>query len=618
MIAEFRKLGLVRQFLYPSLLLFLIPGFSFWFFGYATNRYDQAFLDDIKAQIASDKSLTTEAKNEGVAFYAAHPVSKLLVSADPDDQRFVSELPDNIRFYYDSFRWLKALALVSLLAGVALYLSAGLAVLLSTSSPRAQYWSLLAGWHAIRGFMTLQVLIQAALLIGLSFWVTAIFFKIYIARLIIVVVVITLAAVLAVLKSLLKPVDQTTELSGKLVGRSSSPQLWEKLKALAARVGTAPPDQIILGIDQNFFVTEHPLIVNGITCRGRTLYMSLSMLKTMSEQESSAVLAHELAHFSGNDTLYSRKTGPLLAQFDNYLHALAQNEITHPFFYCAGLFRTLYESSLGKVSRDREFRADRIAAEMTAPEALTQALLRISTYSIYRYKLQTELFSKETTLGEMKIMQRIESGYYTKTGELIHEKQLMDAATAHPFDTHPPMQQRFDALKVSFDPATAAETLAHPGDGHWYGLIDQATETESELWQEYESVFSEAHQKQLALQYIPETDEERAVVQRFFPPIVLTCHKNEKAALDHEAIVTEAWGRAVPLVDITSIQLIDEWGVPVILITDDQGTVKLKAPKDKAEFQKILQQIQYYTGRAFHAREYQEWKKTQADKTEHE
>src|SRR5690606_26876528 len=101
-------------------------------------------------------------------------------------------------------------------------------------------------------------------------------------------------------------------------------------------------------------------------------------------READAVLLHELAHFSGEDTLYSQRISPLLMRFQNYLEGLYAGVVARPVFYFAVLFRALYEISLGKLSREREFRADRLAAERTSPQDMAHALLRITAYSQYR------------------------------------------------------------------------------------------------------------------------------------------------------------------------------------------------------------------------------------------
>ena len=71
--------------------------------------------------------------------------------------------------------------------------------------PRWQYLSLLAGWHSIRLFLTLQVISQGILVVGLSFWVTALATNTYSVKLIFIAVLLAAAAVLGAGKGIFSP-----------------------------------------------------------------------------------------------------------------------------------------------------------------------------------------------------------------------------------------------------------------------------------------------------------------------------------------------------------------------------------------------------------------------------
>src|SRR5262249_14600147 len=150
-----------------------------------------------------------------------------------------------------------------------------------------------------------------------------------------------------------------------------------------------------------------------------------------------AVLAHELAHFSGNDTYYSKKISPLLARYQHYLEALQQGIFAKPIFYFAVLFRVLYEFSLGKLSRKRETRADRIAAEHVSPKAVADALVRTTVYGAYRIKTEIEILESEDT--QASVSQRLKDGFQSFAVQFADKSNLGEMTTAHPFDSHPPL-----------------------------------------------------------------------------------------------------------------------------------------------------------------------------------
>ena len=48
-----------------------------------------------------------------------------------------------------------------------------------------------------------------------------------------------------------------------------------RISQMAEKLGIAPPDNFFVGIDDNFFVTEHPVKVGETRYEGRTLFASL-------------------------------------------------------------------------------------------------------------------------------------------------------------------------------------------------------------------------------------------------------------------------------------------------------------------------------------------------------
>ena len=206
--------------------------------------------------------------------------------------------------------------------------------------------------------------------------------------------------IIAVVKAIFKKSDVTLDVEGALLSPEGAGRFFDELQAICRKVDTAPPDQVIVGIDDNFYVTEVPVRIGGETKGGRTLFASLSLLKQLNVAEAEGVLAHELAHFSGADTFYSKKTAPLLAAYQRYLEALYHGGIGRVVFYFMSCFRSLFELSLGKRRREREFRADRIAAEVISPSAIAGGLLRTTAYSRFRNEIQQKLFEYETRFGD--------------------------------------------------------------------------------------------------------------------------------------------------------------------------------------------------------------------------
>ena len=283
-----------------------------------------------------------------------------------------------------------------------------------------------------------------------------------------------IGAAAAVIAAIFKKLDNTFELSGALIEREADSPLWNDLDKICDQVGTQPPDRVIAGIDNNFFVTEHAVTLDGQVHEGRTLFVSLSLLKTLQGSQADAVMAHEMAHFSGNDTMYSKKISPLLARYETYLPALHAGGISLPVFYFMRCFRSLFQISLGKLSREREFRADKIASETASPPDIANALLKIAAYGEYRGKVEHDLFDTEKALETLNISQRVSHGFKEFACSFVKGGKVNEAKTAHPFDSHPPFEERVAAVQVKLSNEDMLNVLQAEPDARWYRNIKQA------------------------------------------------------------------------------------------------------------------------------------------------
>jgi Zn-dependent protease with chaperone function len=613
MLEEFRKLGFLRTFVRPALSLFLIPAISLVVFEVGEAKYDGIALSGIEKAIREDPQLDDAAREKALAFFRGHPLSEMLTSTDPDDQQFAGQFPPTVKAHYLSFRWLIRLAWFCIISGVALIALTALSVPLSMRSQRWQYLSLLAGWHSIRLFLTLQVIAQGILVVGLSFWVTALVLDAYSVKLILVAVVLAGVAAFALMKGIFARLPEAIPVAGEVLRPGDAPGLWRELRRVADIVGTAPPDQVVVGIDDNFFVTEHPVMAGGRAVRGKTLFVSLAMLKALSGPEAEAILAHEFAHFSGNDTYYSKRIGPLLVRFNHYLQSLSEAGLARPAFSFALMLRQLYEVSIQKLSRDREFRADAVAAGAVTPRALGDALVRTMAYSAYRSEVERELFDTEAAHERVEIGRHLDAGFRQFAPGFADAPDLREARTAHPFDSHPTLEQRLQAVGRPADVEAIRQSLSVEPDGAWYGKVPDAERRESTLWAEYEESFREVHEHSLIYRYLPSTPTEAAIVARAYPEVTLPAKKKTTVTIDHEKVAYEAWPQAVRFDQVAQIAADKEWGAPVLDFQVRGGShFTLPLNSNQAEQQRVIQAIQAYWRRCRMAIAYHEERRAEA------
>ena len=519
------------------------------------------------------------------------------------NSQFAEKMDSSVRFNFATFRWMIRLSVLSILTSVAVIALTGLCVLLSLRSQRSQYLSLAIGWQVLRIFAALQTVVQGILIVALSYWVTALWTNRFYPKLILIAGGLAVVGIIAVVRAIFKKSDLTFDVEGALLSPEGAPRFYDELKAICHKVDTAPPDQVLVGIDDNFFVTEVPVRVNGKLLGGRTLFASLSLLKQMHVAEADGVLAHELAHFSGSDTFYSKKIAPLLAAYQRYLEALYQGGIGRVVFYFMHCFRSLFELSLGKRSREREFRADRIAAEITSPRDVAGALLRTTAYSKFRNDIQQKLFEQQRVLETTNIAGQIAEGFSTAAVRFAAEHDIGELKSSHPFDSHPPLAARLEAVGVPLSAETAASLLAAPGDGGWYRMIDKAEEIERQQWDDFEAKFRSFHEATLPYRFLPETDDERAIVDKAFPAVTVE-GKAGSLALDYERLHFTTWTTPIEYREITQCA-VNDGVLQINYQRDGKKKEKLKLKTFGKRQQEALDAIQRYWGRYQSAAAYQ-------------
>ena len=136
-----------------------------------------------------------------------------------------------------------------------MFVCAGLAF----ASRELQYVSFVAGWNILRVASAFQVLIQGFIAVMLSFWVTVVLTERYFIKLVAIIAIAALVAAFTVIVAIFRKPDDTLTVEGEVITRAASPALWARVDGLCRRLGTQPVTHIVGGIDDNFFVTEHPV-----------------------------------------------------------------------------------------------------------------------------------------------------------------------------------------------------------------------------------------------------------------------------------------------------------------------------------------------------------------------
>ncbi|MGC4001163.1 MAG: M48 family metallopeptidase [Anaeromyxobacter sp.] len=552
------RLSFVKALVLPALTFLLVPLLAIGFVRYGEGQLDDSIQASIVASLAADRSLAPEERAAIGDFYAQHPASAACRdgAGDPRLERLREVTCKPLEDVWQ-FVAAERLAMAAAALGVAALLGAGLLGLVAFWSRRAQYWSFMLGWRSLQIVTALETVAQGALLVWLSYWVTALLFERYFPKLILIMAIVAGLAVLAIVLALFKKVPPPEPLEGERIEEAQAPGLWRRLRELAARVGTTPPDTLVGGIDDNFFVTEQPLeLVGGGTTGRRVLFVSLPLLRILDASEADAVFGHELAHLRGGDTAASARLYPALVRYAGYQQALAEGGLTVPAAMVMRLYRAIFELAVKRDQRRRELLADAEAVRVTSPDDLGRSLLKITGYSSFRAETERALFEQRAVHeGALALGGRIDQGLGAHAASEGFQETVRTQRIPHPFDSHPPLEDRLAAAGARVAVADAAGLLQQRPAATWLDEVPVAPEIEARLWDAYEARFKAVHEESLAWRYLPATAEEQALVERYFPARAFPAKEGE-VRLTWEAL-TGPDGAAVLLAGIEKAKVED-------------------------------------------------------------
>ena len=592
---NFTKVSFVKSYIIPLFLIFLIPAFSLWFFEHATSSYDEEVLTQVYQSIDHATDITAQEKTLEKNFYKAMPVSKILASSSTE----MKGLRDNFSQLsndYSQFRWGIFISQICIYSSLASLIAVLICVALSFKSQQVQYLSLSIGWHLLKTVSIIQVIGQAILAVGLSYWITALWMNSYIPKLIIIIVILAIAAIGLILGAIFKKVENKFVIEGATLDLEASPTLKNKIEEICKSFNISSPDQVIVGIDDNFFVTEQAIYLDEKIYHGKTLYLSLSLLKLLELEEAEAIIAHEMAHFSGNDTVFTKKISPIMTKYSDYLNALHSGGLSLPVFYFMLFFWSLFQISLSRLSRSREFRADRHAAEITSSMAIANSLAKVTSYAHYRAKIEDNIFNNDAVIENLNISQKIIHGFPSFIEKANLKKDIFDTEAPHPFDSHPEYEARVQNVGLSISDINKDGILA-PVKESWHQRIANAPEIEQKLWDKYEEMVRGVHEQILAYKLKPEEPWERDIVTKFFPEEIIKGKKERLLTVDYEKITFNEWDDDVFYADIEDCKVDENIGGHKFTVTFKKKKLSLPLTKFELSKEQILELINVYYSR---------------------
>ena len=268
--------------------------------------------------------------------------------------------------------------------------------------------------------------------------------------------------------------------------------IFQLASATAQRVKSPVPDNIIVCLEPQFFVTKIPVKLTAerdMVLTGTTLCLSLAMLHVFSRKELAAVIGHELGHFRNEDLEYSVKFQPIYARLSSSLNDLElagglETIAVLPAAAVLGVCLSQFAQAERAISRERELAADRVGVEATGATAMAASLLKLALYSFAWLQVTASHLTRDKQ--SRVITERFGEAFKDASKNLFSQiawrqvwPQLLAFMTPHPIDSHPPLRTRLKAIQVEVGDDDVS--LVEPAEDGAVSLIQDAAEYDKRL-----------------------------------------------------------------------------------------------------------------------------------------
>lgn len=257
---------------------------------------------------------------------------------------------------------------------------------------------------------------------------------------------------------------------GHPINPLDQPRLMLLVRNVARKLNTRPPDNVIVGMDANFFVTHAHVGMLGLNgeMRGRSLFLSVPLMRGLSVGELTAVIAHEMAHFANRDAQYSQHFAPIYARLhDAANQSSARTRSRNPFVVpvraMTDFLVDAFHSNVARVSQKRELAADAAAAAATSPTDLANALLKVSIMSHVWHR---EIAALHERTHQGRFSRNISRNFADHVRLDLDKNRISDAVASimawqipHPTDSHPATEDRIIAMGLTPTTLLDTETL---------------------------------------------------------------------------------------------------------------------------------------------------------------
>jgi Zn-dependent protease with chaperone function len=414
----------------------------------------------------------------------------------------------------DNFEWMKTGAIVAGCVGVLMIVIIKLAGLISRKRRSLLLLLFAPGLHLTMLVMSALSILYAALGIAAIYYGESAFIgRIHIGVMLAfgIGALVTVATLIRAQFTTVRRANTTA--LGKRLDYQQQGKLWNFVVGLADRMGAERPQSIVAGLEPNFYVTEANVTCLDGKLTGRTMYISLPLCRILSVDEFTAVIAHELGHYKGADTKFSKRFFPIYRGTIQAMSGImsgrsekgsAADLVRLPVFVVLSYFLDSFSVAENEISRDRELAADDEASNAVSAKSMATALIKVHAYSSIWPAVKNHM---KELLGQGQMLKNASSFFATIAFQIPEADvfgEVSQEGPVHPTDTHPPLSVRLKSLNFSLSELKADATVASLQNSA-IELVDSADGLEGELSDTIQAIMVKSGEAPLGAQSITAT-----------------------------------------------------------------------------------------------------------------
>jgi Zn-dependent protease with chaperone function len=275
---------------------------------------------------------------------------------------------------------------------------------------------------------------------------------------------------------------------GTEISERDAPQLFAMIDDLEQQLDAPPFHKVLITDDFNAGVVQAPRL-GVFGWYQNYLLIGLPLMKSLTEEQFKAVLAHEFGHLAKGHGRMSNWIYRLRLRWSRLMSVLEQSESKGSFLFRPFLnwYAPYFNAYSFPLARANEYEADATSVRLTSPAAAAQALTGVDVIGSYLYeRYWPQIHRQADELPQPRfapysgMAKGVASELDPKATYKWLQRALQESTTSD--DTHPALTERLKAIGQS--PHLAPPQPGQAADRLLGMALERITETFDQQWQQ--------------------------------------------------------------------------------------------------------------------------------------